>query len=94
VKKFDHRVIRKFDPYVIRKFDPSVAVIFDPAVAMIFDPADVMIFDPAGNNKFNRAVIKDIRPPRQDSLTPTEPKDFARHTSTPRSRHFDDFSDR
>jgi hypothetical protein len=41
---------------------------------MIFDPAVVMIFDPAGNNKFDHVVIKDIRPPRQDSLTPVEPK--------------------
>jgi hypothetical protein len=31
---------------------------------MIFDPVIAMIFDPAGNNKFDRAVIKDIRPPR------------------------------
>jgi hypothetical protein len=41
---------------------------------MIFDPAVLMIFNPAGNNKFDHAVIKDIRPPRQDSLTPAEPK--------------------
>jgi hypothetical protein len=41
---------------------------------MIFDPAIVMIFDPAGNNKFDHAVIKDIRPPRQDSSTLAEPK--------------------
>jgi hypothetical protein len=33
-----------------------------------------MIFDPAGNKKFDHAVTKDIRPPRQDSLTPAEPK--------------------
>jgi hypothetical protein len=45
-----------------------------PFIATIFDPAVVMIFDPAGNNKFDHAVIKDIRPPRQDSLTPAEPK--------------------
>jgi hypothetical protein len=41
---------------------------------MIFDPAVIMIFDPAVNNKFDHAVIKDIRPPRQDSSTPAEPK--------------------
>jgi hypothetical protein len=33
-----------------------------------------MIFNPAGNNKFDRAVIKYIRSPRQDSSTPVEPK--------------------
>jgi hypothetical protein len=58
---------------------------------MIFDPVVAMIFDPAGNNKFNHAVVKDIRP---DSSTPAEPEDFSQHTSTPRSQHFDDFSDR
>jgi hypothetical protein len=41
---------------------------------MIFDPVVAMIFDPAGNKKFDRAVIKDIRPPCQDSSTPVEPK--------------------
>jgi hypothetical protein len=87
MKKFDYRVIRKFDPCVIRKFDPAiamifdpavamifdpaVAMIFDPAVAMIFDPAVVMIFDPADNDRFDHAVIKEIRP---DSFTPVEPK--------------------
>jgi hypothetical protein len=44
-------------------------MIFDPFVATIFDPAVAMIFDHTGINKFDPAVIKDIRPPRQDSLT-------------------------
>jgi hypothetical protein len=49
-------------------------VIFDPAIATIFDPAAAMIFDPAVNSKFDHGVSKNIRPPRQDSLTPVEPK--------------------
>jgi hypothetical protein len=77
-------------------FDPTVIMIFDPTIATIFDPAVTMIFDPAFINKFDHAVIKVIRPSRQDSSTPAEPKtsSSARHTSTPRSRRFDDFSDR
>jgi hypothetical protein len=41
---------------------------------MIFDPVVVMIFDPAGNNKFDHAVIKDIRPPTSRFFDPAEPK--------------------
>jgi hypothetical protein len=58
---------------------------FDSAVAMIFDPAIAMIFDLAGNNKFDLHV---------KILRPRGAEDFARHTSTPGSQHFDDFSDR
>jgi hypothetical protein len=41
---------------------------------MIFDPVVVMIFDPAGNNKFDHAVIKEIRPPTSRFFDPAEPK--------------------
>jgi hypothetical protein len=37
-------------------------MIFDLAIAAIFVLAVVMIFDPAGNNKFDHAIIQDIRP--------------------------------
>jgi hypothetical protein len=56
-----------------------------------------MIFDPAGNNKFDHAVIKDIRPPRQDSSTPAEPKtspDIIRPLGANMSQRFDDYFDR
>jgi hypothetical protein len=41
---------------------------------MIFNPAVVMIFDPAGNNKFDHAVIKDIRPSTSRFFDPAESK--------------------
>jgi hypothetical protein len=66
--------LRKFDPFVAEIFDPTIAVIFDPAVATIFDPVAAMIFDHVVNNKFDRGVSKNVRPPRQDSSTPAEPK--------------------
>jgi hypothetical protein len=77
-------------------FNPAVVMIFDPFVAMIFDLVVAMIFDPAVINKFDHTVIKDIRPLHQDSSTLAEPKTSSRsrHTSTPRSQRFDDFSDR
>jgi hypothetical protein len=75
---FDPAVAMIFDPAVATIFDPAIATIFDLAIAMIFDPAVVMIFDLADNDKFDHAVVKEIRP----------------DSSTPRSQHFDDFSDR
>jgi hypothetical protein len=66
-------------------------MIFDPAVAMIFDPAIAMIFDPASNNKFDHQRHSTSMS-RFFDLCGAE--DFARHTSTTRSRRFRDFSDR
>jgi hypothetical protein len=70
---FDPVVAVIFDPTVAMIFDPAVVMIFEPFVTMIFDPAIAMIFEPAVINKFDLTVIKDIRTPHQDSLTPAEP---------------------
>jgi hypothetical protein len=69
-------------------------MIFDPAVIMIFDPIIIMTFDPAGNNKFDHAITQDIRPSTSRFFNPCGAEDFARHTLTPRSQCFDDYSDR
>jgi hypothetical protein len=53
---------------------------------MIFDLAVVMIFDPAGNNKFDHAIIQDIRPSASRFFDPCGAEDFARHSSTPREK--------
>jgi hypothetical protein len=53
---------------------------------MIFDLAVVMIFDPAGDNKFDHAIIQDIRPSASRFFDPCGAEDFARHSSTPREK--------
>jgi hypothetical protein len=61
-------------------------MIFDLAVVVIFVLAVVMIFDLAGDNKFDHAIIQDIRPSASRFFNPCGAKDFARHSSTPRER--------
>jgi hypothetical protein len=91
-KKFDLDIQRNLTsaseeirPRRLEKFDP---------VSHELRPLCFMIFDHAGNNKFDHAIIQDIRPSASRSFDPCRAEDFAQHSSTPRSQRFDDFSDR